>query len=499
MRHWFTACLLACALAATGFTSQPSVTHVLDNDARGLEHVLNRVGYGPDVWSLDRIVELGVTDYITEQLHPHSIDDSDFEARIADLIAVQMSWRELQESYCHATCTLGSQTEARRQLSEAKILRSIYSRRQLEAVLFDFWFDHFNIDASHGQLRIAAIPFERDVIQPHVLGRFSDMLIAVAKSPAMLDYLDNSRNTAGKINENYARELLELHTVGVDGGYDQSDVESVARVMTGWRLIPSLRAFLQVGGMFGSVDWSLQRYFRFVEEDHDVLPKLVMDDLELRNSGAYEGLELLSYLARHPKTAERISRLLIERFVSEDAPEPLVTEAAGTFTATDGDLRAVMETILLSPEFARGHIREKVKRPLVFVASLIRATRVDIQAGSTQARGLVVHLLNAMGEPLYRAKPPTGYSDASETWASPGGLLQRFRLIDVSHLGDRIGAGATPGQTVDSLIGRYLPGGASLQSRHVVLAFLEQGDPTDPRRIRTAASLILSSPEFMRH
>ncbi len=531
MRRFLTASLLVSALAATGSscetqtasdietgqrgaqTGQRGAPHVLDDSGKGLEHVLNRIGYGPDVWSIDRIGELRVRAYIDEQLHPDWIDDSDFEARIADLSAVQMSWRELQESYC-ATCPLGTLTAARRELTEAKILRSIYSRRQLEAVLVDFWFDHFNVDASQGLLRIAAIPFERDVIRPRVFGRFEDLLIAVAQSPAMLDYLDNSRNTwagytadpgSAGINENYARELLELHTVGVDGGYGQADVHNVARAMTGWRLVPSLQASLEVGGdLFGTSNWTQKRYFVFVPAAHEPGPKQLMDTLQIpRSGGIDDGLEVLGFLARHPRTAERISRLLVQRFVSEDAPEWLVTEAASTFAATDGNLRAVMRTILLSPEFAEGHIREKVKRPLVLIASLVRAARVEVRVGSPLARDLA-RQLEALGEPLHRAAPPTGFPDASEAWASPGALIQRFRLIQRYIADGKLGArfvlkaGTSP-WIVDSLIGRLVPGRLSRWSRRAVLDFLEQSDPDDPRRIPTAASLVLCSPEFMRH
>ncbi len=484
-----------------------------------VEHVLNRIGYGPDAWSRGRIEWLGVRDYVEEQLQPETIDDSAFQARIAGLTALRLSWPELQDSYCFArspgACPLGSRTIARNELAYAKILRSIYSRRQLEAVLVDFWFDHFNVNATAGRLRISAIPFERDAIRPHALGRFEDLLVATARSPAMLEYLDNGRNhrdghltrdgIVGR-NENYARELMELHTLGVDGGYDQVDVIEVSRALTGWLLVRKYKPYHSPDGELDLERtvwaWSGHRFFEFYKRAHDGEPKEVMGSLHLGGDGGVEdGLTVLSFLANHPKTAERISRLLVQRFVSEMPPEQLVAEAAATFLATAGDLREVMRTILHSPHFTRDHYREKVKRPLVLLASIARATAAEL--GQPEMRGLE-QMLAAMGEPLYRAVPPTGFPDDTQHWASPGTLLTRLNqihgMVNYWNLGIDYGiAGGSSAEIVDALVSKFLPGGISEASRREIVAFLDELRTVDSIRIKQAAAMVLSAPEFQKH
>jgi hypothetical protein len=486
-----------------------------------VEHVLSRIGYGPDAWSRGRIEWLGVHDYVEEQLHPETIDDSAFQARIAGLTAPRLSWPELQDSYCFGRgdvrCPLGSRTIARDELAYAKILRSIYSRRQLEAVLVDFWFDHFNVNATEGRLRISAIPLERDAIRPHVLGRFEDLLVATARSPAMLEYLDNGRNykdgyfTARGIlgmNENYARELMELHTLGVDGGYDQVDVIEVSRALTGWLLVPRFKTYYSPGGRVDDERnlwaWSENRFFEFDVRAHDSGPKEVMGSLHLGAGGGVEdGLAVLSFLANHPKTAERISRLLVQRFVSETPPEQLVAEAAGTFLATGGDLREVMRTILHSPDFTRDHYREKVKRPLVLMASIARATAAELGVGQPELL-MVEQALVAMGEPLYRATPPTGFPDDTRHWASPGTLLTRLNrihgMVSYWNLGIDYGiAGGSSAEVADALVSKFLPGGISEASRREIVAFLDGIGASDSFRIKQAAAMVFSAPEFQKH
>ena len=456
------------------------------------EHVLNRIGYGPDAWSRQRIASLGVHDYIEEQLDPEQIDDAAFEARIAHYPWRAMSYAELRANYC-GSCPLGNAGIPRKELREAKILRSIYSRRQLAAVLTDFWFDHFNVDARGGLARWDIIPYERDAIAPHVLGRFEDMLLAVAQSPAMLDYLDNRRNYRDGyvngngdvlgINENYARELMELHTLGVDGGYTQNDVIEVARILTGW-----------------STNAEGFRYKNFV---HDQDPKLVMETLEIpANGGIDDGLSLIAFLANHPRTAERLSRLLVQRFVSEDPPEALVQAAAATYLATGGDLREVMRTLLHSPEFLRRPYRTKVKRPLVLLASAARALQVpQAEAELNRFRNELV----AMGESLYEAAPPTGYPDASPYWSSEGTLLARFNalrwMVYDADLGIDLGvADGTAAEVVEALVPRLFLGPVPPSTRAAVRDYLDTiPNASAANRLRDAASLLLSSPDFLRH
>ncbi len=456
------------------------------------EHVLDRVAYGPDAWSRARIQELGLYRFIDEQLAPESIDDSDFEAKLAAFPSLAMSYAELRDSYC-ATCPLGGAGVPRAELRKAKLLRSIYSRRQLEAVLTDFWFDHFNVDARSGYARWDVIPYERDAIRPHVLGRFEDMLLATARSPAMLDYLDNrinfkdgfvsSNGELKGLNENYARELMELHTLGVDGGYDQNDVVEVARIMTGW-----------------STNATGFKYKNFI---HDQGSKEVMGELSIPANGRMQdGLDLIAFLAHHPNTAERLCRLLLRRFVSEDPPEDLVQAAAAVYLSTGGDLREVMRNILYSREFTDGSYRNKVKRPLRLLASAARA----LGARSADAElGRLVNELRAMGEPLYEAAPPTGFPEASAFWAGTGALLARFNAMRwMAHdpdLGTDVGlAGGTSAEIVDALLPRLVLGYVSPFTRNQILFYLDRiPGATGPARVGDAAALILSSPEFLRH
>ncbi|MDJ0848607.1 MAG: DUF1800 domain-containing protein [Myxococcota bacterium] len=456
------------------------------------EHVLNRVAYGPDPWSRARIQELGVYNFIDEQLAPETIDDSAFEVKLAGFPSLAMSYTELRASYC-SMCALGGAGVPRSELRKAKLLRSIYSRRQLEAVLTDFWFDHFNVDARSGYARWDVVPYEREAIRPHVLGRFEDMLLATARSPAMLDYLDNRINfkegfvnANGELkglNENYARELMELHTLGVDGGYDQADVIEVARIMTGW-----------------STNADGFKYKNFI---HDQGPKQVMGELVIPANGKMQdGLDLIAFLADHPTTAARLSRLLVQRFVSEDPPPALVQDAASVYLSTGGDLREVMRTILHSREFTEGSYRNKVKRPLVVLASAARALRA--QSAEAELNRFVTEL-RSMGEPLYEAAPPTGFPEASAFWAGTGAILARMNAMRwMAHdpdLGTDLGlAGGTSVEIVDALLPRLVFGHVSPFTRNQLLFYLD-GIPgaSGPARVGDAAALILSSPEFLRH
>jgi uncharacterized protein (DUF1800 family) len=482
--------LVAAALWALGGTACSEPRSPL------YEHVLSRTGYGPDAASLARLTELGVFDYLEEQLHPERIDDRGFERELPDLPHLTMSFRELREVYDADELDETSMElpEARNTypatlLREVKLLRSVLSRRQLEAVLTDFWFDHFNVVAAPDQMAIAGlIPYERDAIRPHVLGRFEDMLIAVGRSPAMLNYLDNDRSSRDALNENYARELLELHTVGVDAGYVQSDVVEVARAFTGWKIDRS-----------GDVEDG----FVFDASRHDGGRKKVMRRLRIPAGGGIEdGLAVLGYLASHPATARRVARLLIQRFVDEDPPPELVEAAANTYLASEGDLRATMRSILLSPEFLHPrHWRKKVKRPLVFVASMIRASRGDARYQVELLRGRV----GGLGEVLYRAVPPTGFPDESSHWLGGGGLLMRFDVAlalanDPEETGIRWDeVGGTPGEVLSAVTARLLPGGLSPSTRAVVLEHLEGLDRPSKELAWRAMLQLFMSPEFMLH
>ena len=347
-----------------------------------------------------------------------------------------------------------------RDLAEAKVLRAIYSERQLAEVLDDFWFNHFNVFFDKGADRYLVTAYERDAIRPHVLGKFRDLLEATAQSPAMLFYLDNwqsvgtdapqprqAKQARRGLNENYGRELMELHTLGVNGGYTQKDVTEVARCFTGWTIYKP-----QMGG----------RFF-FNARLHDNGQKVVLGVAIPAGGGMADGEKVLDILARRPSTAHFISRELAERFVADDPPQALVDRMADTFLSTDGDVRQVLETMFHSKEFwSVGAYRSKVKSPFEMVASAVRAS-----GGNVDFAAALVNQVAQMGEPLYRKMEPTGYSNSSQEWMNAGGLLARMNFAV-------------------QLAGGRLPG-----------VKLELADNTNPGALREGVQL--GSPEFQKH
>ncbi|MCU1220342.1 MAG: hypothetical protein JWN42_1539, partial [Candidatus Angelobacter sp.] len=362
------------------------------------------------------------------------------------------------------------------ELAEAKLLRAIYSNRQLDEVMTDFWFNHFNVFIGKGPDRYMVNAYEREVIRPHALGKFKDILAATAKSPAMLFYLDNwqsvgpdselalygpqrrgnrrgrfarprpqqGKNRPSGLNENYAREIMELHTLGVDGGYTQKDVTELAKVLTGWTIEQP-----QMGGGF-----------KFNERAHEPGPKYVLGR-KIGEHGEKEGEEMLGVLARHPSTARFISRKLAMRFVSDNPPQALVDRMAETFLKKDGDIRDVLRTMFRSPEFwAADAYRAKMKTPFEFVASAVRASGADIQNALP-----LVGTLNRMGMPLYAMQPPTGYSMKAEAWVNSSALLNRMNFAL------QLASGKLPGTSLDPQ--GLIPGPAPVDSQ-AALAALEQ-------------------------
>jgi uncharacterized protein (DUF1800 family) len=316
----------------------------------------------------------------------------------------------------------GPQQVVARDLMDSKLLRAVYSDRQLEEVLADFWFNHFNVYLDKGADHYLITAYERDAIRPHVLGRFRDLLEATAKSPAMLFYLDNWQSVgpnapqaraAGNrqrrgLNENYGRELMELHTLGVDGGYTQKDVTEVARCFTGWTIQQPER-----GGTF-----------TFNARMHDSGEKTVLGVTIPAGGGIEDGEKVLDILAHHASTAHFISKKLAMRFVADEPPAALVDRMAQTFLKSDGDLREVMRAMLNSKEFwSVGAYRSKLKSPLEMVASAVRAVNGDVDFASALT-GQVAQL----GEPLYRKIEPTGYSNSSKEWLNSAGLLARMNF-----------------------------------------------------------------------
>ena len=432
------------------------------------------------------------------------------------------------------------------ELQQGKLLRAVYSERQLDEVMTDFWFNHFNVFINKGVDRYLITAYERDVIRPRALGKFKDLLEATAKSPAMLFYLDNwlsvgpdsdfakygpggqrrnqggfrrgrfggpfgqpqqnpnaqrrqrqQQNRRSGLNENYAREIMELHTLGVNGGYTQQDVTELANILTGW----TIKQPRQGGG------------FEFNERMHEPGDKTFLGQ-KIKNGGQKEGEKVLEMLSRNPSTARFISTKLAMRFVSDDPPPALVDRMADTFLRTDGDIREVLRTMFYAPEFwAPEAYRAKVKTPLEFVASAVRAGGVDVQNAMP-----LVQALNRMGMPLYGAQPPTGYSMKAQTWVNSSALLNRMNLALAMGTGRLPGLKLEPAallgsappsdatQTLALLENSLLSGDVSRQTHETIEKQLNDPQVTgrrlddSPRPVNAGviAGLILGSPEFQR-
>jgi uncharacterized protein (DUF1800 family) len=504
-------------------------------------HLLNRAAFGPRPGEVEAVRRIGVRAFVEQQLHPERVDDGTLEARLAELPTVDAPPRMLAEEFVkpaelerkrRQAAQPGVATAAASKtipdpdpdafkrerhvlddLAAQKILRAVASERQLQEVLVDFWFNHFNVQATKGADRLYAGEYERAVIRPRVFGSFRDLLGAVAESPAMLFYLDNwmsvdpnglhpvrpataARPGAARIaaapqaklppaararartglNENFARELMELHTLGVDGGYTQHDVTEVARCFTGWTI-----AGPNDGGGFV-----------FDPRKHDEGRKVVLGHVIEPGGGQRDGERVLDILASHPSTARFIATKLVRRLVADDPPRSLVDRAAARFRETRGDLREVVRTILLSREFASDDARwAKAKTPFEFVVSALRATgaRVDDTAPAVNA-------VRALGMPLYGCLPPTGYPDRADAWMTAGSVLGRMNLsvalasnrlrgivVDLRSLAPA--SGAAPAAVAESLLGPDVSA-----STRAVLA--RQAGLVD------VVALALGSPEFQR-
>ena len=495
-------------------------------DEATILHVLNRLGFGARPGDVERVRAMGLAAYIDRQLRPGQLDDKQMSARLAGFETLDLSSRRIAEDYYlpvqqarqqarrqagnDATMTepprrTPEQMELARkgrsvlmELSEQKILRAAYSERQLEEVMTDFWFNHFNVFAGKGPTQQYVTEYERDTIRPRVFGRFRDLLGATAKSPAMLFYLDNwqsadpeaqdrrlaNRRRAGimfpgrmpippgdqpqqqrprrGLNENYGRELMELHTLGVDSGYTQQDVVNVARAFTGWTIDQPR----QGGG------------FRFEPRMHDDGEKIVLGH-KIRGGGQSDGEQVLDILASHPATAKFISTKLARRFVSDTPPPALVDRAAAKFRETNGDIRAVVTLIVTSPEFFSAEAkRAKVKTPFEFVVSAIRATGAQVQSAEPLAQAI-----RQLGMPLYMCQPPTGYADRADAWVNTGALLNRMNFA-VQLVGGRM-RGVTAG---NGQVGAVLGPLSETTSATIAKA-------TEPGQV---TALILGSPEFQR-
>jgi len=519
-------------------------------------HVLNRLAYGPRPGEVDRVAADGVMRWIDWQLSPGQIDDGPLAAherqfKILDYDAgelarmyvdAQRARREQQRQHGDADRDRMDPAQARgRRLAgefqELAVIRAVLSERQLYEVMVDVWANHFNVFFAKGADRFLTPSYIEQTIRPRALGKFADLLIATAQSPAMLFYLDNWESVApgstppqamrlrarplfgprpmfgrpppfdaGRdplradslrrqalarrpkgINENYARELLELHTLGVDGGYTQQDVIDVARIFTGW----SVRR-PQQGGDFEFHDWA-----------HDYGEKVVLGVSFPPGHGMDEGVRLLQLLAHHPATMHHVSRRLCQRFVNDDPPDGCVDDAVTAWKQSDGDIRAVLRAIFRSPDFwARENVRAKIKTPLEFVVSAARAV-----GGEPDTTPRLAQVVARLGEPLYLHVAPDGYPEREDAWVNSGALLDRMNAAVA------LAAGRLPGVTVslDSIVpaaqaaerliaqanAAVLSGTMSEHTKAVIRRQLS--DVNDALQARALAiGLAIGGPEFQR-
>ena len=436
-------------------------------------------------------------------------------------------------------------TLASRELRGQKVMRAVYSENQFTEVMTDFWFNHFNVTTSDGAVRNRTLSYERDAIRPNVLGKFRVILGATAKHPAMLYYLDNAQSRMASpskreqakvasgemgmdgemmggemakavaepktppkrkygLNENYARELMELHTLGVDGGYTQRDVTEVARVLTGWAAMPynnskNVRKNLEKQIATGKKKVIRQGEFLFHKDWHDDKAKVVLGEKFPAGGGIEEGERVLDMLSKHPSTARFISTKLARRFVNDEPSDDLIDEMAETFTKTDGDIAAVMATLAQSRVFwAEAKKRSKMKSPLEVVVSSLRALEADVKNAQPLMRWF-----DRMGEPLYGYLQPTGFPDYAESWANSGTLIARINFG--IHLATGRINGVTlkrlpkdsNGLTTDEALARYSKLLLPAQDTSVIASEVKKTVPADAeRKDMQVVSMLIGSPEF---
>lgn len=540
--------LLTGAVLLVVLVSFTASTKKLTERERAL-HALNRLAFGPRPGDVDRVVKDGVDVWIAQQLHPEAIPDREVDARLTKYPTLEMSDAEILDTYYKpilearkeakaAAAEAGQEVYPKAMLAELRkeippekrpqrvvqelmdqrLIRAVDSDRQLNEVMVDFWFNHFNVFSRKEIDRFLLTSYERDVIRPHIWGRFEDLLMATAKSPAMLIYLDNARSVAapenrpqrpqrfmapraqnanrGGLNENYAREIMELHTLGVDGGYTQKDVTELARVFTGWSLTRPQQG---------------DASFVFRHNLHDMGAKTVLGVHFPAGGGMEEGERMIHILAHHPSTAHHIAYQLCQRLVSDDPPPALVNRVAKRFLDTDGDLRQTVKAVLDSPEFwDPKYYDAKVKSPFEYVASAVRAVGGHLDDPTPLARSL-----QQMGEPLYGAQPPTGYSEKASAWINTGALLARLNFALALAANKMPGvhsdvvslipadAAADANKSVDALAVALTGGEISPATRQTIKSRIIERkapteDPWDNTQIPTVAALILGSPEFQR-
>lgn len=474
-------------------------------------HLLNRLSYGARPGDVERVTQMGTDRYLQQQLNPASIPESPALSRqLSSLETLKMSPVSLFQAFNPRAgqpdqkpspqVRQMNRQNARQVVEEAvqaRLLRAVESDRQLEEQMVDFWFNHFNVFSGKGLTRLWVGSYENQAIRPHALGKFRDLLGATAQHPAMLFYLDNWQNTApdspgarGRLkglNENYARELMELHTLGVNGGYTQQDVIALAKIFTGWGLS---RAGRQDGDGSG---------FYFDAKRHDFSDKVFLGQT-IKGSGKAEGEQALDMLAKHPATARHISFQLAQYFVADRPPQSLVDRLSQRFLETDGDIRLVLETLFKSSEFGDSrHFGQKFKTPYQYLVSAMRATGKSVtNAAALQAS------LQQLGMPLYGCQTPNGYDNTESAWLNPDAMTRRLSFATAIASG-QFPALRSRGQNAELNRQAATQGAAKgpVDANQLLITLgdrfsdnTRQAIAASPSQLRTA--LILGSPEFMR-
>jgi uncharacterized protein (DUF1800 family) len=513
-------CLLGvAALVAGRVSAQPE---------SGVEalHVLNRLAYGPAPGDIARVVQMSVARYIDGQLHPERLPLPPALAQQLDALdTTRLSQRELIRQFREAQQSARNDSEEAKaqrrefyqrltlQAGEARLLRALQSPAQLQEVMVDFWFNHFNVFIGKGLDRALVENYEREAIRPYAMGRFRDLLRATAHHPAMLFYLDNWQSVAAGyqqpgatgpaskasgLNENYARELMELHTLGVDGGYAQADVTELARMLTGWTFNPRM----------GAGDSA----FYFDPKRHDNGEKQWLGR-RVAGRGQAEGEEALDVLAMHPATARRIGYKLAQYFVSDEPPPALVELLSRRFLDTGGDIRGLLKTLFDSAEFrAPRSVAAKFKTPYRYLVSAVRASGIAI----SNVRPLVATAYQ-LGMPLYGCQTPDGYKNTEVAWLNPEAITRRInfanafasgrlpfaRPMDDTAMGG-VGKAGLQREVDRASAARFNPAWATAPiDVEVVLGVLDSGISARTRDVVAQAdpglraALVLGSPDFM--
>jgi len=478
-------------------------------DPAALSSALNRVSWGVSLTSYQQAGKTGYEAWLEQQLHPGpAVLPPAAQAQIDALTISQKPLTQLvqeleqqRRDYDKAmvdddakkAAQRAYQQELNRLAKEAatrSLLRDLYSPNQLQEQMTWFWMNHFSVHQGKSNLRVLVGDYEEQAIRPRALGKFRDLLAATLRHPAMIRYLDNEQNAANRINENYAREIMELHTLGVDGGYTQNDVQQLARILTGVGVnlgdkTPNVRRDKQD-------QYVRQGLFEFNPNRHDYGDKVFLGQ-PVKGRGLAEVDEALDRLCRHPATARYISRKLAIYFVADEPPPQLVERMAARFQSSDGDIAAVLRVLFTAPEFTAS-LGRKFKDPLHYVVSAVRLTYDDKVILNTAP---MLNWLNRMAEPLYGRQTPDGYPLGESGWASPGQMATRFEIAKA------IGSGAAGLFKSDGAQPQEKPAFPQLQNALYYQSLQAALAPATRQALEQATSpqewntLFLSSPEFM--